>query len=76
MKAVLAPLDGSPFSERALPVAAWMAERLGGGLSLVSAIDSEDERAARSGNHSGPQIWNRERPVRRASPGAVATARW
>ena len=48
MKAVLVPLDGSPFSERALPVAAWMAERLGGGLSLVSAIDSEDERAARS----------------------------
>jgi nucleotide-binding universal stress UspA family protein len=48
MKAVLVPLDGSPFSERALPVAAWMAGRLGGGLSLVSAIDSEDERAARS----------------------------
>ncbi|MDQ1356545.1 MAG: hypothetical protein QOG44_918 [Acidimicrobiaceae bacterium] len=48
MKSVLAPLDGSPFSERALPVAAWMAGRLGGGLSPVSALDSEDERAARS----------------------------
>ena len=48
MKVVLVPLDGSSFSRRALPVPAWMAERLGGGLSLVSAINSEDERAARS----------------------------
>jgi nucleotide-binding universal stress UspA family protein len=31
------PLDGSPFAERAVPVAAALAERVGGGLLLVSA---------------------------------------
>lgn len=36
-KKFVVPLDGSPFAERALPVAEALAERVGGGLLLVSA---------------------------------------
>jgi nucleotide-binding universal stress UspA family protein len=44
---VLLPLDGSTFAERALPAAAWLAGRLRADIFLISAIDSEDQRAAR-----------------------------
>ena len=36
-KTFVVPLDGSEFAERALPVAEAMADRIGGGLLLVSA---------------------------------------
>jgi nucleotide-binding universal stress UspA family protein len=36
-KTIVVPLDGSEFAERALPVADKLAERIGGGLMLVSA---------------------------------------
>ena len=36
-KTFVVPLDGSTFAERALPIAAAMADRIGGGLLLVSA---------------------------------------
>jgi nucleotide-binding universal stress UspA family protein len=36
-KTFVVPLDGSQYSERALPVAAALAERIGGGLLLVTA---------------------------------------
>jgi nucleotide-binding universal stress UspA family protein len=35
---VLVPLDGSPFSERALPVATWLATGLGGHTHLVEVV--------------------------------------
>jgi nucleotide-binding universal stress UspA family protein len=44
---VLVPLDGSEASERALPVAARLARRLGAEIHLLSAVDEEDEAAAR-----------------------------
>jgi nucleotide-binding universal stress UspA family protein len=36
-KTLVVPLDGSPYAERALPIAEAVAERIGGGLLLVSA---------------------------------------
>ena len=36
-KTIVVPLDGSEFAERALPVAKAIADRIGGGLLLVSA---------------------------------------
>ena len=35
---IMVPLDGSPFAESAVPVAAGLAKRLGGKIQLVSAI--------------------------------------
>jgi nucleotide-binding universal stress UspA family protein len=35
---VVVPLDGSPFSERALPVAAWVAARLDADVHLVEVV--------------------------------------
>ncbi|MFP3901290.1 MAG: universal stress protein [Acidimicrobiia bacterium] len=40
---VVVPVDGSPFAERALPVAAWVARALGGGTYLVQVVPSDDE---------------------------------
>ena len=40
------PLDGSPYSERALPVATALAQRAGGSLLLVSAEDHGPLRPA------------------------------
>jgi nucleotide-binding universal stress UspA family protein len=36
-KTFVVPLDGSPFAERAVPVACALAERVGGGVLLMSA---------------------------------------
>jgi nucleotide-binding universal stress UspA family protein len=36
-KTLIVPLDGSEFAERALPIAGAIAERIGGGLLLLSA---------------------------------------
>src|SRR3974390_2988218 len=36
-KTFVVPLDGSAYAERALPIAETLAERVGGGLLLVSA---------------------------------------
>jgi nucleotide-binding universal stress UspA family protein len=44
---VLVPLDGSEFSERALPVAARLARRLGAEIHLLSAVDDEADVARR-----------------------------
>lgn len=35
---LVVPLDGSPFAEHALPVAAWLAEGLGADLHLVEVV--------------------------------------
>lgn len=44
----LVPLDGSPFAERALPVATWLATGLGGLTQLVEIVpcDAEEESEA------------------------------
>jgi nucleotide-binding universal stress UspA family protein len=43
IEVVLIPLDGSEFSEWALPVGRWLAERLGAGVHLFSAVPSVDD---------------------------------
>ena len=45
--AILVPLDGSKFSEIALPVAAALAGRLNAEIHLLSAVGTEDEVAER-----------------------------
>jgi nucleotide-binding universal stress UspA family protein len=35
---IVVPVDGSPFAERALPVAAWLAEEVGAPLHLVQVV--------------------------------------
>jgi nucleotide-binding universal stress UspA family protein len=40
---VVVPLDGSEFSEKALPVADRLARRLGAGVLLFSAVEKEDD---------------------------------
>lgn len=40
---VLVPLDGSPFPERALPVAAWAAAGVGADVHLVEVVPCEAE---------------------------------
>lgn len=47
MGTILVPLDGSKFSEIALPVAVAFADRLGAEIHLLSAVATEDERATR-----------------------------
>lgn len=46
---IVVPVDGSPFSERAVPVAAWAAEALRASLHLVEVVDpgAAPERAIR-----------------------------
>jgi nucleotide-binding universal stress UspA family protein len=44
---ILVPLDGSPFAERALPVAVWLAERLDADVHLFSAVPTVEELVAR-----------------------------
>ena len=43
---VVVPLDGSPFAERALPVAAWLAGAVGAQVHLVEVIPAADEEGA------------------------------
>jgi nucleotide-binding universal stress UspA family protein len=43
---VVVPLDGSPFAERALPVAAWLAAAVGAQVHLVEVIPPRDEEGA------------------------------
>ncbi|HSS10127.1 MAG TPA: universal stress protein [Acidimicrobiales bacterium] len=45
---LIVPLDGSKFSERALPVAAALAGRLDADISLLSAVAREDDVAERA----------------------------
>lgn len=40
---IVVPLDGSPFAERALPVAAWAAAGLGADVHLIEIVPSEDD---------------------------------
>ncbi|HET6953734.1 MAG TPA: universal stress protein [Acidimicrobiales bacterium] len=40
---IVVPLDGSPFAERALPVAAWAADATGARLRLVEVVHSDEE---------------------------------
>jgi nucleotide-binding universal stress UspA family protein len=40
---VVVPLDGSPFAERALPVAAWAGGTLGVGTHLVEVVRSDED---------------------------------
>jgi nucleotide-binding universal stress UspA family protein len=40
---LVVPLDGSPFAERALPVARWFAGAVGAGLHLVEIVDAPVE---------------------------------
>jgi nucleotide-binding universal stress UspA family protein len=46
---IVVPADGSPFAERALPVAAWLARAIGAPMHLVQVVRPEDdvERASR-----------------------------
>jgi nucleotide-binding universal stress UspA family protein len=39
---VIVPLDGSPFAERALPVAAWVAAALGADVHLVEVVPRDE----------------------------------
>ena len=44
---IVVPLDGSPFAERALPVAAWLAGAVGADVHLVEVVaHSEGEEAS------------------------------
>jgi nucleotide-binding universal stress UspA family protein len=45
---VVVPLDGSELSESALPVSVWLADRLGAGVHLLSAVETEDDAHDRS----------------------------
>jgi nucleotide-binding universal stress UspA family protein len=38
---LVVPVDGSPFAERALPVAAWLAQELGAPIHLVEIADRD-----------------------------------
>lgn len=40
---IVVPLDGSPFAERALPVAAWVAAGLGAGVHPVEIVRGDEE---------------------------------
>ena len=40
---IVVPLDGSPFAERALPVAEWVAEVLGADVHLLEVLASGDD---------------------------------
>jgi nucleotide-binding universal stress UspA family protein len=40
---VVVPLDGSPFAERALPVAGWVAAELGAGVHPVEIVHDDEE---------------------------------
>jgi nucleotide-binding universal stress UspA family protein len=40
---VVVPLDGSPFAERALPVADWVAAHLSADVHLVEVVPSEED---------------------------------
>jgi nucleotide-binding universal stress UspA family protein len=45
---IVVPVDGSPFAERALPVAAWLAQAIGAPMQLVEVVRPDDvERASR-----------------------------
>jgi nucleotide-binding universal stress UspA family protein len=44
---ILVPTDGSKFSERALPVAEWLAGRLDADIHLFSAVPTADDLVAR-----------------------------
>jgi nucleotide-binding universal stress UspA family protein len=46
---IVVPVDGSPFAERPLPVAAWLAPAIGAPLHLVEVVGPDDdvERASR-----------------------------
>jgi nucleotide-binding universal stress UspA family protein len=46
LRHVLVPLDGSPFAERALPIAAWLAATVGAHIHLVEVIPSGDQEGA------------------------------
>jgi len=43
---VVVPVDGSPFAERALPVAAWAAHALGAEIHLIDVVSGERDTAS------------------------------
>ena len=43
---LVVPLDGSPFAERALPVANWVASAVGADVQLVEVVASDDDEGA------------------------------
>jgi nucleotide-binding universal stress UspA family protein len=47
VRTILVPLDGSEFSVRAVPVGVRLADRLGAGLVLFSAVPKEEDRRER-----------------------------
>jgi nucleotide-binding universal stress UspA family protein len=47
IETVVVPLDGSPFAERAVPVATWLAYQLDASISVISAVTRAAEVAAR-----------------------------
>ena len=51
---LLVPLDGSPFSAKALPVATALAKRTGASLHVVTVLDPSAVRALRAGRGAGP----------------------
>jgi len=42
LRRIVVPVDGSPFAERALPVARWVAHALDAPLHLVEVVDDGD----------------------------------
>jgi nucleotide-binding universal stress UspA family protein len=46
LRYLVVPLDGSPFAERALPVAAWLSAAVDAGVHLVEVIPTVDEEGA------------------------------
>jgi nucleotide-binding universal stress UspA family protein len=43
---IVVPLDGSPFAERALPVAAWVAGAVGADVHLVEVVPPREGEEA------------------------------
>jgi nucleotide-binding universal stress UspA family protein len=60
---MVVPLDGSSAAERALPSAAWFADRLGARLCLLSAVPDEREAPAREARLGAVRVGH-ERPPR------------
>jgi len=72
--AILVPLDGSRFAERALPVASRPAQRLEADIHLLSAVAKEDDvvhRAAELAEIELPATWCWLSPSRGGEPQAA-----
>ena len=81
MKTVLVPMDGSPLAERAIGVAAWVADIFGADLRLFKAsfkpnLQDEQEQLRRIANRHGLSLAQVEVMAgRSAAPGVIQASR-